>query len=417
MDSPSASRNLFQRLMLQWDTLHPYNAAQILKVSGEADLNLYNTAWCTILDKLGLLQPGQRAGIVRSVPSSQSLPDFISEELNRRFDDPQEPSFRAFVLQEGEHHYAGIVYHHWAADSVSIRMLLREWFLQTRNPERSRPIPFHQTKGGYGSVFGPSAANWNVGGALLSSLRWAARNRHVARVEHHGYSDFNCRFALHDLGAGLVTPLLAYARRHGATLNDLFLAVTAEICDRFVPLHKNARRPNLALGTIVDLRPYSERDLSDTFGLFLGFTSTHCRPTELKSFPRLLQSIASQSQRDKQSRVPLFSPLRMLAALAVGKIYRPKKLIEFYRKRLPLAGGISNVNLNRAWPAEFHPIPLLDYIRASPTGPMMPLVFTPTTLGNRLHVGLTYRPSLIAPSIADQMAAYFTQRLTALANG
>ena len=122
-------------------------------------------------------------------------------------------------------------------------------------------------------------------------------------------------------------------------------------------------------------------------------------------------------QRDKQSRVPLFSPLRMLAALAVGKVYRPKNLIEFYRKRLPLAGGISNVNLNRSWPAEFHPTPLLEYIRASPTGPMMPLVFTPTTLGDRLHFGLTYRPSLIAPPIADQMAAYFTQRLTTLANG
>jgi len=89
-----------------------------------------------------------------------------------------------------------------------------------------------------------------------------------------------------------------------------------------------------------------------------------------------LQSIAAQSQFDKRVRVPLFSPLRMLAGLAVGRIYSRKKVIEFYRKRVPLAGGISNVNLNRSWPVEFHPDPLLDYIRVSPTGPMMPLVLS-----------------------------------------
>jgi hypothetical protein len=254
-----------------------------------------------------------------------------------------------------------------------------------------------------------------MGSGLLSSLRWAARNRRVARVEQKGYDDFNCRFALHDVGAELVAPLLAYARRNDATLNDLFLAVAAEVCDRFVPVKKTSRRPDLALGTIVDLRPYSREDLSDTFGLFLGFTSTICRPGDLAAFPRLLRSIAAQSQFDKRARVPLFSPLRMLAGLAVGKVYSRKKAIEFYRKRVPLAGGISNVNLNRSWPVEFHPYPLLDYVRVSPTGPMMPLVFTPTTLGDRLNLGFTYRPSVISVEKAEDAAAFFIQRLRALA--
>jgi len=117
----------------------------------------------------------------------------------------------------------------------------------------------------------------------------------------------------------------------------------------------------------------------------------------------------------KASGVPLSSPVRMLAGFTVGKFYDRRKIVDFYRKRVPLAGGISNVNLNRTWAASFHPDPLLDYIRVSPTGPMMPLVFTPTTLGDHLHVGFTYRTNLISNDRAQQMAADFTHRLRALA--
>lgn len=406
MDGPRASLNFFQRLILQWDKLHPYNAAQILKLAGPAQAAL-NESWN---QTLAATIPGLRA-TVQTLPCEQSLSDFISQEMNRPFD--SSTVFRPFVLDRRDHHYAGIVYHHWVADSVSIRTLLREWFFRLYHPERARQQPLRY--GGLGSPFGPDRANWSVAGGLLSSLRWAARNRHVARVEHRGYDDFNCRFALHEVGAGLVAPLLACARRNNATLNDLFLAVAAEVCDRYVPVKRSSRRPDLALGTIVDLRPFSREDLSDTFGLFLGFSSTVCKPADLGEFSRLIGSIASQSQADKRVRAPLFSPLRMIAGLAVGKLYSRKRVIEFYRKRLPLAGGISNVNLNRSWPVEFHPDPLLDYVRVSPTGPMMPLVFTPTTLEDRLNLGFTYRPSLIPAEKAAEMAAYFIERLRALA--
>jgi hypothetical protein len=69
------------------------------------------------------------------------------------------------------------------------------------------------------------------------------------------------------------------------------------------------------------------------------------------------------------------------------------------------------VNLNRDWPAKFHPAPLLDYVRISPCGPMMPLVFTPTTLGDRLNVGLTCRESVIPRDRADSLFAVFLDRL------
>jgi hypothetical protein len=438
--SPPTPLNMFQRLVLQWDRLHPYNAAQVLKLAGTADPARIAAAWQSTLTTLGLgrielngrrfhhqtLNGELQRYPVQLVPSTAPLSTFVTEQLNRPFDDAAEPPFRPFVLQQDGFYYLGVVYHHWVADSVSIRLLLREWFFRLYFPQRARKTPLRHPHGGYWSVLGSHRSNWDLYDGFLSSVRWSSRNRRVARVEHPGHSDFACQFALHEVGTGLIAPLLAFARQHHATLNDLFLAVAAEICQQFVPLRKTPRRTDLALGTIVDLRPYAGQDLSDTFGLFLGFTSTLCRPADLAHFPRLLAAIARQSRMHKASGVALSSPVRMLAGYTVGRFYKPKKIVEFYRKRVPLAGGISNVNLNRTWAAEFHDDsrqpddarkPLLDYVRVSPTGPMMPLVFTPTTLGDHLHVGVTYRPSLIAPERACEMAKQFTQRLRTLARG
>ena len=58
---------------------------------------------------------------------------------------------------------------------------------------------------------------------------------------------------------------------------------------------------------------------------------------------------------------------------------------------------------------------LLDYVRVSPCGPMMPVVFTPTTIGDSLNVGLTCRDSVVPPSLAPQLAGRFIERLQELA--
>jgi hypothetical protein len=146
-----------------------------------------------------------------------------------------------------------------------------------------------------------------------------------------------------------------------------------------VPVIATPKRQDLALGSIVDLRPHTRDDLSNVFGLFLGFTSIVFRPDDFDDFPRLLRCVANQTTRHKQSGVPQASAFRIMAGLVAGKMMDRNGVITFYRKRVPLAGGISNVNLNKSWASEYHPDPLLEYIRVSPTGPMMPLVFTGST--------------------------------------
>jgi hypothetical protein len=71
--------------------------------------------------------------------------------------------------------------------------------------------------------------------------------------------------------------------------------------------------------------------------------------------------------------------------------------------------------MNRAWPANYHPAPLLDYIRVAPTGPMVPVVIAVTTLGKRFTFVLTRRASLVDEARGKLLVQAFLDELTARA--
>jgi hypothetical protein len=417
--------NIFQRLVRQWDAIHPYNAAQAIRVQGRADVPAIRIAWHETLATLGLgrahverdrfyfehLNGQMPADIVRHV-TGQSLEAFLSGGLNRRFDDTADVCpFRPFVLDDGADHFVGLVYHHWVADGVSIRELLRQWFLRVHDSDRIRREPLKLSKDGYWSLFGPGAGRWRLGGGLVDGVRWTRRIRRVRRMRADLAGEFDQAVTIRRFDDGLVDCLRDVCRSAGVTLHDLFLAAAAEACDRHVPLHRHRQRQDLAMGTIVDLRPAARADLSNTFGMFLGFTTTLCRPDELTQWPRLLEAVAAQSRQHKQSAQPQSSVLRMAAALSAGRMYSRERIIDFYRKRVPLAGGTSNVNLTESWAAEYHPAPLLEYVRVSPTGPMMPLVFSTTTLARKFNLCLTRRRAIVDDPMAEQLLDSITARL------
>jgi hypothetical protein len=61
------------------------------------------------------------------------------------------------------------------------------------------------------------------------------------------------------------------------------------------------------------------------------------------------------------------------------------------RKVLPMAAGVSNVCLRDTWMDGGAGDHVLEYIRGASTGPSLPLVLSPTTVGRQLNVGVTYR--------------------------
>jgi hypothetical protein len=324
--------------------------------------------------------------------------------------------FRPFVLVEGDSFYAGVVYHHWVADSASIRMLLREWFVRVYDPPRARTSPFRMPHGGYWRYFGPGSAQWELADGILSTLRSTTRFCNSRQIPGEG-ADFRVHYSRHPLPDGMIDDLRNVARAHHATLNDVFLTAMACACDHHGATPRTKSRQELALGTIIDLRPNCREDLGDTFGLFLGFTTVVARPQALDHPMRLLRNIARQTAFQKTHRAAETSVLRMAGGLAQAMLLNPQQRAAFYRKWMPMAAGISNINLNQSWSAAYHPSPLLDYLRVTPTGPMLPLVFTTTTIGKRFHVALTRRGALVDDNSAALLVATFLGQLTAMASG
>jgi hypothetical protein len=341
------------------------------------------------------------------------LDEHLSKELNRPFADANEPPFRPFVIAEADHFFAGVVYQHWIADSAAIRMLLREWFVRVYDPHAIRQRPLKLPAGGYWNTVGPNRGGWNVTENTLGMIRRHTRLRRAQKIDSVALADHETRFQFFPAPEGLLPQLRRFAAFRKVKLNDIFLAALAESCARHVPLQRRRNRTDVAVGSIADLRPYCPADLSDTFGLFLGFTNVICQPGELRNFDRLLQIVSNQTRLAKTTGVAPSSLIWMSAAMAIGTLSRPDELYHFYRKELPLAGGISNVDLNKTWAANY-PSLLLEYIRVSPTGPMTPLVVTTTTLGNKFHLGITHRIGLIPAERAGMIGQSILARLVSL---
>jgi hypothetical protein len=90
---------------------------------------------------------------------------------------------------------------------------------------------------------------------------------------------------------------------------------------------------------------------------------------------------------------------------------------ELFRKGLPIVAGISNVNLSGSWvehaATQSNGARLLDYLRVSPVGPLLPLLFTLTTIGDRLSLCVSFRTTAFSTRTAQNLVDAFMAKLLA----
>lgn len=400
--------NVFQRLMLQWERFAPYNAGQYFTLDGAIDRDLVARCFRATIIALGLQQVGQHPDApVMDAPGP--LEEFISMQMNRPFARPESP-LRAFISSDGAQAHIGIIYRHVVADSASIRLVMRHWFELIHAPRRPRFDPVTLMREPPGGVW---RTHW------LSLVREVMdetmRMSRIKRVRRLRDGDPSQPIAWRRVGLGdeLIGELVRYARSRKVKVNDLFVAAAAEACNHHLAHEDAESRRDLAVGTIADTRSQDE-DVHRRFGLSLGVLQTVWRWQQLQSWEQMLAAAAKQSATARLRGAAQSSALRLAAAVWIGQRTPLPELATFYRKRCPLAAGISNVDLNRDWPGEHHPSPLLDYTRVSPLGPMLPLVFTPTTLGRALNLGFTYRRNIVPDDVASQILDSFVARLRSL---
>jgi len=406
--------NDFQQLMRQWTALAPYNAGHIMRVSGAPDLERWRAAFTTVLKTLGLTEP------ILIELSTLALDQKIIQELNCPFV-PGTLPLRAFIMADQRDSYLiGVIYDHWFADSPSLRALMQRVFVHYSGDVGN--LPPLRVAGDDEDALEHSRFGFR---ALISCLRDYLRHRRACRIHLRDPLDFDAGFFSIHFPDGAIDRIRAYAKKYEATVNDVFLATASQALGKLTAEQRKsepsprAKRDRVALATAVDLKPRSARN-PDDFGFFVGyFTVVHDRP-EMQPLPQLVAATARETSASKSAARALeFTWGLRIARWIWNWSSRPRFKAQFFQKGLPFLAGISNVNLTGSW-ADQEKMPatgqamVLDYFRVSPVGPLVPLVFTFTTIRNHLSLCVTYRTTAFSQNQAEQIATELMEGLRSL---
>jgi hypothetical protein len=407
--------NDFQQLMRQWTALAPYNAGHVMRVSGAPDLEQWRAALTAVLKTLEITEP------VPIELSTLALDQKITEELNRPFV-PGTLPLRAFVLvDQQDNHLFGVIYEHWFADSPSLRAFMQRVFVHYSNNVENPPLL--RLASADDDFLKHSGFGFR---ALISCIRDYLRHRRAWRIHLSDPLDFGAGFFSTRFPDGAIDQIRAFAKKHGATVNDVFLATASQALGKFAMEQRKsepnprANRDCVAVATAVDLKSLSTRSLDDVFGFFVGyFTIVHDRP-EIRPLPELVAAIACETSASKSAAHALEFTWGLRIARWIWEwSSRPRFKALLFQKGLPLLAGISNVNLTNSWADQREMTRggramVLDYFRISPVGPLVPLVFTLTTIRDHLSLGVTYRTTAFSQKQAEGIATELIQRLQCL---
>jgi hypothetical protein len=405
----SGRLNAFQRLMLQWSELHPYNAAHVYRIARPSDS-------LALVDAVRRAYAATGLGIVEvdandlsyhhqtdhepaveliagGADPGAALADHVTKQLNRPFERPKCYPWRFSLLDaEPGAHYVIATYDHWVADSTGARLLLRhvldrycEWNL----PENRRPLDLYP--GTYREVFPHRLGGARLLGAGARSIGNWLRNRSVAQVPYSSSRQMDIRFELYHTESGTTDQLRHFARSLNATVHDVILAALGRAMAEFLPRRAIRKQQAMSLGTIVNARGEAQDDLSDSLGAFLGYYLVRLAADKDMNLADAVRHIAAATGPIKANRAYLDSLVNMKLASAVWPWLRQNAKVHFMRKMLPLTAGVSNVVVRDDWMSHCGDGCIAEYIRGASTGPILPLTLTPTTLGDEMNVGVSYR--------------------------
>lgn len=412
-----ARLNTFQRTMLHWNDLHPYNAVHVVRIPQALDPERLAQAINGSLEISGLTnlalnrdqgtycyQGGPARSEIKSVPAMENpqaaLAAEIEDQLNRGFAlvgsfNP----FRFFVVPEATGFFLGAVYFHAIADAESLVYLLKrivDAYREARAPEAG------------GLEIHPRPQDNLLSRRPLILVRKLARL--PAQIQNLRSS---CRAAYHDAGDGRIgftflslppddlRRLIAVARSRSVTVNDLFLALLLKCLSPLATGRtQSSKRRQLSVGCIVNARKDLALDSPRTFGLYLGsFVVTHEVPEGI-GVADLAGEIQRQTSAIKQQQLYLGAGLELAVANRLLSFYSTERRKKLYQKHYPLWGGITNMNLNSVW-AQPESKPAVDYFRAVSTGPVTPLVLSVTTVRETVNVGLSYRTTVFSAPVIE----------------
>lgn len=402
--------NYFQRRMLRWEAIHPYNAVHAVRTAGPARLDALRKAITAVCAEAGIGQAKVRRSrgcleytpltqpaeikVVHSQNAEQELASILTEQINTPFAGAASHPLRWTVLQhrDGAAHDVIVCYRHVVADAAPICVLLAAVLRRYFDPGDGRTPPAL-------TALAPADLRWlerpvRRHGGLRSVWRAARvfRQVHYAhRLKENKPRTNSTRVIVRPVEGLSLATLRQACRARRVNLSDAFMAaLAAGIAEKTSQKNTRGRRRQLALGGVVSFRRHV-RDTDDTyFGVALGDYVVLIEDPDLP-LDKLVLQVAAQRRR----QTPKQHTAESAACLALSRLlwpvfFKPNRR-KTYRKVFPVCAGVSpfEVNLRTFGQTAGR---IQRYVRASPPGPATPIVLAPTGFGDRLELALIHRP-------------------------
>ena len=309
-------------------------------------------------------------------------------------------------------------YDHWVADSVSARLILRHILgrycgLSIR--ENDEPLELYPAT--YREAFGrrlrgvrlamATAVRCAIGERTAPPGRWPIRR---ARKWPWAISCIRCR------RTGWSNCDISPALRERRSTNVL-LAALARTMGEFLPRRwSRGKSREMALGSIVDTRPIARGDLSHTVGMFLAYYLVRRGHDRKASLAETTREVAEMTRPIKERQRYLDSMVNMKFINMIWPYLRESWKPHFMRKALPMTAGVTNIVLRERW-LEENRGRILGYSRGSPIPPNVPLALAPTTLGDEMTIGITYRATGFGQEKIDGVVEMLLDQLEHPARG
>jgi hypothetical protein len=416
--------NLFQRMMLRWRELHPYNPVHVVRVPVKLELGRLRETIAARLGLLGLtgLAVDERRGrfhydggppcvelavVAAGSDPQATLSRLIEGEFNRPFAtvQPAQP-FRFLAVDEGGSFQLVLVYDHFVASGDSIaRLLTGVACAYMRADGVPDPVPIERYSATYRRLF--LRHPWWAVRAILGLPRMVTSARRSYRPRYAQVADGRNAYTYLQLGPPQTVALLRTAKAWGVTFNELLMAsLMLALSPLAAGRRREARRNELAVASILSMREDFGPDAHQALSPFLAaFRVSHAVPDGI-GLQQLAQYVHIASAHIRQRHLYLQSILGLGVSALLWPWLSPPRRQRLYPKHFPVWAGITSLNLNPIWArAQCADTARLDYLRAVPTGPLCPLVLAVTTAHDVLHLNIAFRTAAFTREQVDAVVA------------
>lgn len=425
--------NFFQRMMLRWRELHPYNPVHVVRVPVALDVERLRACIAGRLESLGLTGlvvdrahwryrfDGGPAAVELNVQAGGAEgPALLARIIEREFNRPFAPAaheqpFRFIAIDEGAAFQLALVYDHYIASGDSMARLLTHLACALAGSvDAPAPLALGCRSASYRGTF-LRHPGW-VLRALLGVPRMVADARRAWRVPYSRIEDGRNAYLGMPVDAVRTAALRAAAKAWGVTFNDLLLACLLQALSPLAVRRRSAARRNrLAVASIMNMRRDLRPEARDAVSPFLAaFRVAHTVPEGI-GLQQLAQDVQRQTANIKRHHLYLQSLLALGMSALLWPMLTPLQRFGFYPKHFAVWAGITSLDLNLLWgEADRAGTTGLDYLRAVPTGPLCPLVLAVTSVHDQLHLGFAFRTSAFSREAVDALAATMLGQADAL---